>query len=165
MAEFGLFLSTFTNRLDSKGRVSIPASFRAVLTRDGFEGLFVHPSVDAEAIDCGGHALLKEIDALLSTFPPYSEERDTLAVALQGMSEMLKMDSEGRVVLSESCKARAGIGTEATFVGMGHKFQIWEPERFLAHREKATSRVRDIRKSLGAQGGGAARPPWFGARE
>ncbi len=165
MAELDLFLSTFTNRLDAKGRVSIPASFRAVLTRDGFEGLFVHPSVDAEAVDCGGHALLREIDALLNTFPPYSEERDTLAVALQGMSELLKIDPEGRVILSESCKARAGIVAEATFVGMGHKFQIWEPERFRAHREKATSRVRELRKSFSAQGGGAARPPWHGARE
>ncbi len=165
MAELDLFLSTFTNRLDAKGRVSIPASFRAVLTRDGFEGLFVHPSVDAEAVDCGGHALLREIDALLNTFPPYSEERDTLAVALQGMSELLKIDPEGRVILSESCKARAGIVEEATFVGMGHKSQIWEPERFRVHREKATSHVRELRQSFSAQGGGAARPPWHGARE
>lgn len=165
MAELDLFLSTFTNRLDSKGRVSIPAPFRAVLTRDGFEGLFVHPSVESEAVDCGGFALLREIDSLLNAYAPYSEERDILAVALQGMSEMLKVDPEGRVVLSESCKARAGIETEATFVGMGHKFQIWEPARFQAHREKATARVRELRKQMGAQRGGAILSPWHGARE
>jgi MraZ protein len=165
MAELDLFLSTFTSRIDAKGRVSIPASFRSVLTRDGFEGLFVHPSFDVDAVDCGGNALLREIDGLLNAFPPYSEERDTLAVALQGMSELLKIDPEGRVILSEASKERAGLRSEACFVGMGHKFQIWEPERFRAHRDKATARVRELRKSLGLSSGGATRTPWQGARE
>ena len=59
------FVSHFTNKLDAKGRVSIPASFRSVLARDGFEGLYVHPSLDIEALDCGGNALLRDIDGLL----------------------------------------------------------------------------------------------------
>ena len=57
------FVSNFTNRLDAKGRVSIPAPFRAVLARDGFEGLYVHPALDAPALDAGGNSLLNEIDA------------------------------------------------------------------------------------------------------
>lgn len=158
MAEQDRFLSNFTNRLDAKGRVSIPAPFRAVLAKDGFEGLFVHPSVEAEAIDCGGHALLREIDVLLEAYSPYSEERDTLATALLGMSERLKVDPEGRVQLSESCKAKAGITSEVTFVGLGHKFQIWEPERFRAHLDEATHRLREMRKSFGARGAGGQPP-------
>ena len=67
------FLSSFTNRLDAKGRVSIPASFRAVLTRDGFEGLFVTPSLDADALDCGGNALLREIAELIERQPPQGD--------------------------------------------------------------------------------------------
>ena len=92
-----IYVSNYTNRLDAKGRVSIPAPFRAVLARDGFEGLYVHPSLDQEALDCGGHALLREIDGLLSGYTPYSEERDLLSLALMGSSEILKVDSEGRV--------------------------------------------------------------------
>jgi MraZ protein len=83
------FLSNFTNRLDSKGRVSIPASFRAVLARDGFEGLYVHPALDMPALDAGGNKLLEEIDAFLSTMSPYSDERDQLSTALLGTSEVL----------------------------------------------------------------------------
>ena len=71
-----LFVAHIANRVDAKGRVSIPASFRAVLTRDGFEGLFVTPSLDAEALDCGGNALLREIAELIARQPPYSPERD-----------------------------------------------------------------------------------------
>ena len=99
------FVSNFTNKLDSKGRVSIPASFRAVLARDGFEGLYVHPALDAPALDAGGNVLLNEIDAFLSTLSPYSDERDQLSTALFGTSEILKVDPEGRVILTEYGKS------------------------------------------------------------
>ena len=156
------FVSNFTNRLDAKGRVSIPASFRGVLTRDGHEGLYVHPALDAPALDAGGNALLGEIDAFLSTRPAYSEEREQLSIALLGTSEILKLDGEGRVSLTESVKTHAGIADAVTFVGLGHKFQMWEPNRFRAHLEEARERVREIRRGLGGNGTAGLPPP--GAR-
>ena len=147
------FVSNFTNRLDSKGRVSIPAPFRAVLARDGFEGLYVHPALDAPALDAGGNRLLGEIDTFLSTLPPYSDERDQLSTALFGTSEILKVDPEGRVILTESVKAHAGIGDSVVFVGLGVKFQIWEPGRFRAHLEEARAKVRELKRVLGRSPG------------
>ncbi|RXF74376.1 division/cell wall cluster transcriptional repressor MraZ [Hansschlegelia zhihuaiae] len=142
------YLSTFSNRLDAKGRVSIPASFRAILTRDGFPGLLVHPSLDLEALDAGGAALLSEIDRLLATLAPYSEERDSLSTALLGMSEALKIDGEGRVVLTDSLKTYAGIGDAVVFVGQGSKFQMWEPERFRAHLAASREKARELKRML-----------------
>ena len=55
----------FTHRFDAKGRISIPSAFRQVLAKDGFAGVYAYPSLDAPALDCGGHALIAEIDALL----------------------------------------------------------------------------------------------------
>jgi MraZ protein len=143
------FVSNFTNRLDAKGRVSIPASFRAVLARDGHEGLCVLPSLDQPALDAGGNALLSEIDRLLAGLAPYSEERDALSTALLGTSEVLKIDAEGRVILTESLKSFAKITDMVTVVGHGHKFQIWEPETFRGHLENARARARDLRRRLG----------------
>ena len=159
------FVSHFTNRLDAKGRVSIPAPFRTVLARDGFEGLYVHPSLDAEALDCGGHALLREIDGLLGTLSPYSDERDMFSTALLGTSEVLKVDPEGRVILTESLKTYAGISAEVTFVGQGQKFQIWEPGRFRVHLEEARNRVRELRKMLSSRHATAQPSRPQGARE
>ncbi len=161
------FVSNFTNRLDSKGRVSIPAPFRAVLARDGFEGLYVHPALDAPALDAGGNMLLDEIDAFLSTMSPYSDERDQLSTALLGTSEVLKVDPEGRVILTDTVKAHAGIVEAVTFVGLGHKFQMWEPERFRTHLEEARAKVRDLKKVLGSRpgGGGVSQNSPPGARE
>jgi MraZ protein len=143
------FVSNFTNRVDAKGRVSIPATFRAVLARDGLEGLHVHPALDMSALEAGGDALLKEIDGLLSTLPPYSDKRDHLATALLGVSEVLKIDPEGRVQLTEGLKAYAGITDQVTFVGLGPKFQIWEPSRFRARLESARGRLRELRSAAG----------------
>lgn len=167
MDGFDGFVSNYTSRLDAKGRVSIPAPFRAVLARDGYEGLYVHPSLDEQALDCGGHALRREIAGLLSKLSPYSEEHSMFSTVLLGTSESLKIDSEGRVILSESAKAYAGIASEVTFVGHGFKFQIWEPGRFQAHLEEARSRVRDFRRQLGSRFAATESPPPrpHGARE
>ena len=149
------FVSNTVLRLDAKGRVSIPASFRSVLTRDGFAGVYCYPAVDQPAIDAGGQALLAEIEALVTRFPPYSGEREELLVALYGRSETVTIDTEGRVVLPEELKQHAGITDAAAFVGLGHKFQIWEPQRFRTHLAKATATVRTLTKRLGSERPGA----------
>lgn len=144
------FVSTFTNRIDSKGRVSVPASFRTLLARDGFEGVYVYPALDMEALDAGGTRLVAEINVLLDRLPPYSEERDYLSAALYGDSEVLKLDAEGRIVLTDRLRDHARITDRVTFVGLGQKFQIWEPDRFAAHQAEARNRVRDLKRMLGA---------------
>ena len=156
------FVSHTTLRLDAKGRVSIPAPFRGVLARDGFEGLYCYPALDQPALDAGGNALLAEIEALIARFPPYSEERDRFSVALFGTGETLKIDGEGRVVLTEPLKVHAGIADAVTFVGLGHKFQIWEPGRFRTQLAEATETVRVLKQRLGDQMAARSAP---GARE
>lgn len=159
------FVSHFTNRLDAKGRVSIPASFRWVLAKDGYEGLYVHPSLDAQALDCGGHALVREIDSVLSRFAAYSAEHDVYTTALLGDGEVLKVDPEGRIALPERFRAYAFIASEVTFVGQGYKFQIWEPGRFRVHLEEARSQVRALRRRLSSGGAGEVTPQPRGERE
>jgi len=156
------FVSNLTLRLDSKGRVSIPASFRSVLARDGFAGLYCYPALDRPAIDAGGNALMKEIESLIARYAPFSEEREQLALALYGTSETLKIDGEGRVSLSENLKQHAGIMDQVAFIGLGHKFQIWEPGRFQNELAEATEKVRALKAQLGSHP--AARDA-LGARE
>ncbi|MBI3705917.1 MAG: division/cell wall cluster transcriptional repressor MraZ [Rhizobiales bacterium] len=156
------FVSNVTLRLDSKGRVSIPATFRSVLRRDGFDGLYCYPALDRPAIDAGGNALMAEIEALIGRFTPFSDERERFALALYGTSETLKIDGEGRVQLSDSLKRHAGIADRVAFVGLGHKFQIWEPGRFQSELAEATQKVRALKAQLGSQ---VAARNALGARE
>lgn len=158
------FVSTFTNKIDAKGRVSIPASFRAVLERDTYSsgdagkfeagksgaGIYCYPSLDAPALDAGGERLAQKIDGLLAGLPDYSDERDQLSVALYGDVQILSLDGDGRIVLPEPLRAHAGISAQVTFVGLGDKFQIWQPERFAERREAARAKVHEHRRLFAA---------------
>lgn len=143
------FVSSFTNKIDAKGRVSVPASFRAVLAKEQSDEIFCHPALDSAALDAGGPRLVKHIRSLLEDLAPYSDEKDQLATALFGESEYLKIDSDGRIVLPQRLRDVAGFTSQVTFVGLGDKFQMWEPAQFEDARNAARSKVRDLRKLLG----------------
>ena len=149
------FVSNFTNKIDAKGRVSVPASFRAVLTVEQSDEIFCHPALDAPALDAGGPRLVKHIRGLLEDLAPYSDEKDQLATALFGESEYLKIDSDGRIVLPQRLRDVVGLTNAVTFVGLGDKFQIWEPGQFEQARQEARSKVRDLRALLGQAKGRA----------
>jgi len=145
------FVSTFTNKIDAKGRVSVPAPFRAILERDGYAGgIYCYPSLDAPALDAGGQSLARKIDGLLDGLPDYSDERDELSVALYGDVHIIAIDQDGRIVLPDGLRAHAGLSTHVAFVGLGQKFQMWEPARFEARRTAAREKVRDHRRLFGA---------------
>src|SRR5690606_41879555 len=122
------FVSTLTNKIDAKGRVPIPAPFRAVLERDGYSqgsvgGIYCYPSIDAPALDAGGERLAKKIDGLLAGLPDYSDERDELSVALYGDVQVLGIAGDGRIVLPERLRRRAGLSDPLTFGGLGDECQ------------------------------------------
>jgi MraZ protein len=143
------FVSTFTNKIDTKGRVSVPASFRTVLAKDGLDGIYCYPSLDAPALDAGGQRLVDKINALVED--------------LFGSSEVLTIDQDGRTTLPERLRDHAGITSHITFVGLGEKFQMWEPKRFESYQAEARQKVRNLRKLLGAGRRGSGGPE--GARE
>jgi MraZ protein len=157
------FVSHYLLRLDAKGRVSVPAAYRAVLARDGFDGLYCYPALDRPALDAGGNALLAEIEALIAGYSPNSDQREQFSLSLYGTSETLKIDGEGRVVLTDTLKAHAGITDAVSFAGLGHKFQIWEPSRFRAELAEATEKVRAFQHEQGTRITAEQKPP--GARE
>jgi MraZ protein len=143
------FVATYPNRLDSKGRVSVPAPFRAVLAREGQDGLYCYPTLDRPAIDSGGARLKQAIADRLAVFQTFSEDHESLSTAFYGESRVLKIDPDGRVVLPEDLRAYAGIGDTAIFVGQGFKFQIWEPQRFAERQRETRAHLRSVTRGLG----------------
>ncbi|GAA0774222.1 division/cell wall cluster transcriptional repressor MraZ [Roseibium denhamense] len=152
------FVSHFTNRLDAKGRVSIPAPFRAVLARDGFEGLYCFNSTHNPAVDAGGNQLLAEIKTQTEKFAKLTSDHDMLAAALFGDSEILKVDGDGRMTISDMIREQTGLSDQVTFVGLDYKFQIWEPQKYREYRAEAQKRALAMLSALGpasSQGGPA----------
>lgn len=143
-----LFLSTYINKIDKKGRISVPAPFRAVVAKTDFQGIiayssFMHPCVEACGID-RIEQLSRSIDAL----DPYSDERDAFATTILGGSIQLPFDSEGRIMLPEPLIDAADINDKAVFVGKGITFEIWQPGRFEAYAQKARDLAKEKRANL-----------------
>jgi MraZ protein len=150
-----LFLSTFVNRVDRKGRVSVPATFRSTLaTHRHPNQVVLIPSFKYQAIDGTGSDHLNEMMEGLNTLDQYSQRREDMAL-LFADSRSLTLDGEGRIVLPDDLKGHADIDDEVAFVGLGTTFQLWQPNNFAAHRAEALQRARS---------GGATLPPAGGAR-
>ncbi len=150
------FVATYTNRLDQKGRVSVPAPFRTALAQEGFDGVYCYPALDQPAIDAGGSRLRAAIDERLSVFETFSEDYEILSTAFYGASRVLKIDKDGRITLPDDLREGAGITDTVVFVGQGFKFQIWEPGRFGERRNDARTRLKEVTRSLGRRSAPAA---------
>ncbi|MBB4286642.1 division/cell wall cluster transcriptional repressor MraZ [Roseospira goensis] len=129
----GLFLSTFINKVDSKGRVSVPATFRAALKEQEFQGVVLYPSFTDPCVEGCGMDFLERLSAGLETLPAFSAERGKLNRLVFARSVQLPYDQTGRIVLPAKLMERAGITTEAAFVGLGKTFQLWQPDRHAAY--------------------------------
>ena len=137
-----LFLSTYVNKVDKKGRVSVPARYRAALAAESFNSVIVFPSYAHRAIEACGIDFMQRLQQRLGDFDPFSEVRDDLASSIMSDSVELGFDGEGRIVLPEALMSHAGITEQAAFVGQGDRFQIWEPAAAEAY--KAASRERAL---------------------
>ena len=138
-----LFLSRFDNRVDGKGRVSVPASFRADLTSDAFSGavVFTSPSISG-AVEGSDIGRMKHLADGIDTFNPFSAEYGDLATAILTKSHRIPFDGEGRVILPQLILEHAGITNTATFAGRGATFQIWAPEAYEIYEVEATERAK-----------------------
>ena len=139
-----LFLSTFENRIDRKGRLSVPAPFRATLEAN-HAALFLYRSLVLPCIEgCGPERISQIVDAI-DTMDSLSEEVATLTTMLSSAQEM-RLDSEGRIMLSAEFISFAGLSETALFAGVGRSFQIWHPETF--RDRDATARANAKSKGL-----------------
>lgn len=142
------FRSTITNKVDAKGRVSVPAKFRSVIEAENLNSFICYPALRVPAIEAGGRKLAEENDSMLSRLDPFSDEAESLNYVLRGASVELSFDGEGRVLLPEDLRKGAGITDAATFVGLGIRFQLWNPDAFNEEFAAAKKIAHDNRKLL-----------------
>ena len=143
-----MFLSTYENKLDKKGRVSVPASFRSHLSNLGYNGVICYPSFNNSAIEACSQDRIEKISSAIDSLNPFEEKRDYFATSILAESINLQFDSEGRILLSSKLLKHAKIKNSMLFVGQGKTFQIWEPATFEKFRVTAKRKSNIHRASL-----------------
>ena len=143
-----MFLSTYENKLDKKGRVSVPASFRSYLSNLGFNGVICYPSFNNNCIEAWPQDRIEKISNAIDSLNPFEEKKDYFATSILAESINLQFDSEGRILLTSKLINHAKIKNRILFVGQGKTFQIWDPTNYEKFRVTAKRKSNIHRASL-----------------
>lgn len=144
----GLFLSTFVNKVDKKGRVSVPATFRTTLAQQTFQGIVAYRSFTAACVEGCGMDFMERLSDSAQDFDAFSAEQEDLSALIFADARQLAWDPEGRIVLPEDVMEHAGITDQCAFVGKGQTFQIWEPAAYKAAEAEIRARALKNRPTL-----------------
>jgi MraZ protein len=136
-----MFLSSYESSVDVKKRVSIPAPFRKSL--GGEDSVFLWPSLDKACIEGAGQRLMDGFDDSMADLDLMDPRRYALANYIMGEARQSRFDEGGRIVLDAELLATAGITDKAKFVGLGDRFQIWEPVAYEAMRQEMRALARE----------------------
>ena len=143
-----MFLSTYENKLDKKGRVSVPAPFRSYLSNLGYNGVICFPSFNHQCIESWPQDRIEKITNSIDDLNPFEEKKDYFATSILAESINLQFDSEGRILLTSKLLKHAKIKNSMLFVGQGQTFQIWEPTAFEKFKTSARKKANINRASL-----------------
>ncbi|MCM2401970.1 division/cell wall cluster transcriptional repressor MraZ [Rhizobium sp. S153] len=124
------FLSNATNRIDAKGRVSVPAVFRSVLAQRDIQELYCFQDFVFPAISVGGPDVLERYERQIANEDPFSREGNEMSLLVHGGGVFMKLDAEGRLMVTDFIRDFTGITTEVCFVGRSDHFQLWQPQAF-----------------------------------
>ena len=143
-----MFLSSYENKIDKKGRVSVPATFRSYLNSVGYNGFISYPSFNHAALEACPQDRIEKLSNTIDSLNPFEEKRDFFATSILSESENLHFDTEGRVSISEKLLNHAKIKNNVLFVGLGKTFQIWEPSNFEKFKIVARKKAFQNRSNL-----------------
>ena len=143
-----MFLSSYENKLDKKGRVSVPATFRSHLNSMGYNGFISYPSFNQSALEACSQDRIEKLSNTIDSLNPFEEKRDYFATSILSESVNLQFDTEGRVSITDKLLKHANIKSNILFVGLGKTFQIWEPKIFEKFKLLARKNAYQNRSNL-----------------
>lgn len=151
LAKAKAFISTTTVKVDSKGRVSVPAVLRNLLIEKGMQEVVAFPHFKLPCIECCDWNHINEITEATGNMDMFSDELDDLSNLIFAQAAPLPWDTTGRINLPAEFATHAGISDTAIFVGKGRTFQIWEPAAFRTHQAEQMKRAMEKGLSLRLQ--------------
>lgn len=150
--KYSLFLDTTVNKVDAKGRVSIPADYRALLEQQETE-LVAFRSFTSPCIECRTSEIMEKMaNDIENTFDAFSNEQDDITGLIFSDAKEFPFDSTGRIVLSEKLIRHAGITDKALFVGKGRTFQIWNPDTYQEKEDEMRRNALEKHFSIKSRG-------------
>ena len=143
-----LFLSQFVNRIDKKGRITLPSVFRNVLPKKSKNEIILFKSLKFNSIEGCSSERINRIAKRIDELDIFSDDQDDFTTSIFSEIVPTNIDKEGRFLIPDYLKKHSNISSEVTFVGQGHYFQIWEPKAAIERQKKSRARLIKKKKSL-----------------
>ncbi len=131
-----LFIGTHENKIDRKGRVSLPADYRAELPENDDRSIYIFPSLYTTALEACDRAQLALHAERINALDQFSQEEAYFSSQILAEARKITIDGDGRIVLPGEFMSHANIDGKALFVGGGPKFHIWHPGAYSEHRRE-----------------------------
>jgi MraZ protein len=142
------FVGTHFGKLDRKGRISVPAQFRAELEAALTNQIVLRVSHQNPCLEVRTKTAFSAMVKGILALEHFSEDRDDLETAIVADSTELKLDGEGRVVLPEALTSAIPLGESIAFMGKGERFEIWDEATARTRIAEAKARVLQKRLTL-----------------
>ena len=143
-----LFLSTYLFKIDKKGRISLPSSYRSVIGEKNKVELVLFKSFKYQSIEGCGYSRIENISKRIDQLDIFSDDQDDFTTSIFSELKSVNLDSEGRFIIPEDFREYAKITNEATFFGQGHFFQIWNPELAIKRQKESKRNLIEKKKTL-----------------
>lgn len=143
------FIGHHNYSLDAKGRVSIPADFREVLSERYDEKLVLMKHYDrclvAYPVD-----EFNKLDAKLGEMPASNPMVIKFKRKFYSSAKVCELDGQGRILVPPALKEYAGLAREVALFGMGDRIELWDPETWdRMNPDEDNDAVRDAMAGLG----------------
>lgn len=135
----GFFIGTATNKVDRKGRVSVPFSFRKAIADSMVQGFVVFPGPTRGHLEACSYERYAELMEDMDYLEPNDPRRIKLSQRLVSDAVELALDTEGRVGLPSAMLSLCNIDDRAAFVGKAQHFEVWSPDLYEAQAERNRS--------------------------
>lgn len=129
-----MFRGVSSINLDDKGRVAVPARYRAELN-DSCEGQLVVTVGLDKCLLLYPLPEFEEIERKLVKLPALNKQAKRLQRLLVGHASECELDGQGRFLIPEPLRRFAGLEKRVALVGQGNKFEIWNEEQWELNRD------------------------------
>jgi MraZ protein len=137
-----LFLSTTINKIDKKGRISVPASFRAALQLQDFSGVVLFRSLIHPILEGCSYDRMVQLSQHHDNLNFETAAHNNYHSIIFAEAQLLNFDAEGRISIPQDLLDYANISDQIAFVGRGTTFELWNPEQVKKHHNDLRQQIK-----------------------
>ena len=125
-----MFCGVFQHSIDAKGRTSLPAKFREVLSAQGAEKLFITPDLKDPCLIAFPPAAWQKLAEKVASLSMFDERTRLISRAFIAPAQECSVDKLGRILIPPTLRERLGNVEEITWAGQTQRIEIWAPTQW-----------------------------------